>query len=248
MLARAHAFTIDGLQTRHVTVEVDVRPGLPGFAIVGLPDAAVREARERIQAAIRNSGYALPARRITANLAPGDVRKAGPGLDLALACAVLAASGQLPLHRLESVVLFGELALDGTVRPSRGTLAVAQATQRAGVSTLALAGARAREARLIDGLQVSVVEHLRSAVRVLSGGPGDALPQPPDAHARRRSDTGRALSAESPGPDLSEVRGQHHAVQAIVIAAAGAHNALLSGPPAPARRCSPSGSPRSCRR
>lgn len=96
MLARAHTFTIDGLHTRHVTVEVDVRAGLPAFAIVGLADTAVREARERIQAAILNSGFEFPARRITANLAPGDVRKAGAGLDLALACAVLAASGQLP--------------------------------------------------------------------------------------------------------------------------------------------------------
>ena len=102
MLARAHTFTIDGLQTRHVTVEVDIRAGLPGFTIVGLADAAVREARERVQAAILNSGYEFPARRITANLAPGDVPKIGPGLDLALACAVLAASEQIPIERLES--------------------------------------------------------------------------------------------------------------------------------------------------
>jgi magnesium chelatase family protein len=232
MLARAHTFTIEGLHTRHVTVEVDVRPGLPGFAIVGLADAAVREARERIQAAILNSGYEFPARRITANLAPGDVRKAGPGLDLALACAVLAASGQLPAQRLERVALFGELALDGTVRPSRGTLAVAQATQRAGLCALALAAACAREARLIDGLQVTVVEHLRSAVRVLNGGPGDALPAPTGVPAGAPSPIGQPLScAGFPGPDLDEVRGQHHAVRAIVIAAAGAHNALLSGPP-----------------
>ena len=88
MLARAHTFTIDGLHSRHVTVEVDIRRGLPAFAIVGLADAGVREARERVQAAIRNSGYAFPAGRITANLAPGDVPKAGPGLDLALACAL----------------------------------------------------------------------------------------------------------------------------------------------------------------
>jgi magnesium chelatase family protein len=105
MLARAHTFTIEGLQTRHVTVEVDVRNGLPAFAIVGLADAAVREARERVQAAILNSGYEFPARRITANLAPGDIPKAGPGLDLALACAVLAASGQLSHKRLESHAL-----------------------------------------------------------------------------------------------------------------------------------------------
>src|SRR5271166_4901870 len=179
MLARAHTFTIEGLHTRHVTVEVDVRPGLPAFAIVGLADTAVREARERFTAAILNSGYEFPARRITANLAPGDVRKAGPGLDLAIACAVLAASGQLPREELDRVVLFGELALDGAVRPARGALAVAHAAQRSGMRALALAGACAHEARLIEGLQVTVVEHLRSAVRVCSGGPGDVLPAPP---------------------------------------------------------------------
>ena len=156
MLARAHTFTIEGLQTRHVTVEVDIRPGLPGFTIVGLADAAVREARERVQAAILNSGYEFPARRITANLAPGDVPKVGPGLDLALACAVLAASNQLPRERLESHVMFGELALDGAVRGcQQGTLAVAQATQQAGLQTLVLAPERAREARLIEGLEVA---------------------------------------------------------------------------------------------
>jgi magnesium chelatase family protein len=228
MLARAHTFTIDGLHTRAVTVEVDIRPGLPGFTIVGLADAAVREARERIQAAILNSGYAFPPRRITANLAPGDVRKAGPGLDLALACAVLVASGQLPQLGLERVVLYGELALDGSVRACRGTLAVAQATQRAGMDMLVLAGARAREAQLIDGLAVSVVEHLQSAVRVLTGGAGDPLPQPAAISRRAGLDT---LTAPPTGVDLREVRGQHHAVRALVIAAAGAHNVLLSGPP-----------------
>jgi magnesium chelatase family protein len=231
MLARAHTFTIEGLHTRRVTVEVDVRRGLPSFAIVGLADTAVREARERIQTAILNSGYEFPARRITANLAPGDVRKAGPGLDLALACAVLAASGQLPPQALQDVVLFGELSLDGAVRPSRGTLAVAQATQRACLSKLMLAGARAHEAALIDGLQVTVVEHLRSAMRVLGGGAGDAPPaQPAAARAAEQAVIG-LLSQQTPAVDLSEVRGQHHAVRAIVIAAAGAHNVLLSGPP-----------------
>jgi magnesium chelatase family protein len=240
MLARAHTFTIDGLRTRHVTVEVDVRRGLPGFAIVGLADTAVREARERITAAILNSGYEFPARRITANLAPGDVRKAGPGLDLAIACAVLAASGQLPREELDRVALFGELALGGAVRPARGALAVAHAAQRAGMRSLALAGACAHEARLIDGLDVTVVEHLRSAVRVCSGGPGDALPERAGVSARAGvGERARDEDAGGPpvdggglaGPDLSEVRGQEHAVRAIVIAAAGGHNVLLSGPP-----------------
>ncbi len=227
MLARAHTFTIEGLHARHVAVEVDVRPGLPGFAIVGLVDTAVREARERIQAAIRNCGYEFPARRITANLAPGDVRKAGAGLDLALACAVLAASGQIPTQGLERTVLFGELALDGAVRATRGTLAVAQACERAGLPTLALAGARAREACLIDGLDVQVVDHLHSAVRLLGGGRGDPMPAP----RTLASASADVTSAEQPSEDLSDVQGQRHAVRAIVIAAAGAHNVLLSGPP-----------------
>ncbi len=224
MLARAHAFTIEGLHTRHVTVEVDVRPGLPAFTIVGLADTAVREARERINAAIRNSGYEFPARRITANLAPGDVPKAGPGLDLAIACAVLAASGQINGERLESIALFGELALDGGVRAVHGTLAVAQATHRAGLASLALSPARAHEARLIDGLDVAAVGHLRSAVRVLDGGAGDPLPLArPDEPAER--DAGAAAI------DLRDVQGQAHAVEALVIAAAGGHNTLLSGAP-----------------
>src|ERR1019366_7608042 len=122
MLARAHTFTVDGLDTHHVTVEVDVRAGLPAFAVVGLADTAVREARDRVRTAILNSGFDFPARRITASLAPADVPKIGPGLDLALACAVLGASGQLPRERLESYALLGELSLDGGVRASEATL------------------------------------------------------------------------------------------------------------------------------
>jgi magnesium chelatase family protein len=222
MLARAHTFTIEGLHARHVTVEVDVRRGLPAFTIVGLADAAVREARERVRTAILNCGYEFPAQRITANLAPGDVPKAGAALDLALACAVLAASSQLAPERLGSHALFGELALDGQVRSGRGTLAVAQAARRAGFAALVLAGAHAREAKLVDGLEVAAVDRLTSAVRVIAGGSGDALPA-----ARRRAGSPHP----TPGPDLSEVRGQHHAVSALVIAAAGGHNCLLSGPP-----------------
>ncbi len=224
MLAHTHTFTIDGLATEHVTVEVDVRAGLPAFTIVGLADAAVREARERIATAIRNSGFEFPARRITANLAPGDVPKAGAGLDLALACALLAASGQVPSVRLESVALFGELGLDGAVRPTRGTLAVAQATRRAGLRALALAGAGAREGRLVEGLEVIVVETLASAVRVLAGGSADPLPR-----VSRRA--AAPVAARALSLDLSDVRGQHHAVRALVIAAAGGHNCLLSGAP-----------------
>ena len=225
MLARAHAFTIDGFHTHHVTVEVDVRPGLPAFVIVGLADTAVREARERIGAAIRNSGYEFPARRITANLAPADVPKAGPGLDLALACAVLAASGQLPGRRLGEVALAGELGLDGSLRPARGTLAVAEAARRAGLRTLALAPERFHEASLVGGLDVAPVRCLRSAVRVLGGGLPDSTVLSPASRGGRRRAPGAV------GLDLGDVRGQVLAVRALLIAAAGGHNLLLSGPP-----------------
>src|SRR5436309_1592391 len=161
MLAHTHTFPIDGFHTRHVTVEVDVRAGLPAFTIVGLADAAVREARERVQSAILNSGLEFPGRRVTANLAPGDVRKAGPGLDLALACAVLAATGQLPPSRLATAALFGELALDGGVRPSWGALAIARAARGSGLRQLVVAAAGSQEAELVDGLGVIAVRDLR---------------------------------------------------------------------------------------
>jgi magnesium chelatase family protein len=222
MLARTKTFTIDGLQTSQVTVEVDIRAGLPGFRIVGLADPSVREARERVQAAILNSGYEFPARKITVSLAPADVPKVGPGLDLALACGILAASDQLPKDLLEEHALLGELALDGGLRGAQGTLAVAQASVEAGLSTLVTAAARAREALLVEGLKVAAVQTLRSAVRVLSGGAPDA---PAGTAGADPASTAAAV------PDLCEVRGQAHAVRALIVAAAGGHNCLLSGPP-----------------
>jgi magnesium chelatase family protein len=222
MLARAQTFAIEGVQTSPVTVEVDVRQGYPAFTVVGLADAAVLEARARVRSAIVNSGYRFPNQRIVANLAPGDVRKTGPAFDLALACALLAASGQLPVESLDGVALFGELALDGQVRPCHGTLAAAQATARAGLKTLILGVERTREAMLIQDIHVAPAERLSSAVRVLEGGEADPLP---------------AASCSLEGPlsgkqlDLIDVQGQHEAVLALIIAAAGAHNLLFTGPP-----------------
>jgi magnesium chelatase family protein len=227
VLARTHAFTIDHMQVRHVSVEVDVRPGLPAFTVVGLADAAVREARERIHAAIRNSGLQFPAGRITANLAPGDLPKARAGLDLAIACSLLAASGQCSYESLARVALLGELALDGTVRPAHGALAVADAARRWGISRLVLAGRDAAEAQLVAGLDLALVDDLRGAVDALEG----RTPARSRIARGRRHGGPPAACAAPPEGDLADVRGQHHAVRALVIAAAGGHSALLSGPP-----------------
>ncbi len=204
-------------------VELDVRSGLPAFTVVGLADTAVREARERIQTAIRNAGLQWPAQRITANLAPGDLRKAGPGLDLAIACAILAATGQVAPERLETIALFGELGLDGSVRPAQGTLAVAAAVAHAGLDGIGVAPESAAEAALVAGPEVAPLADIAAALRLLSGAHPDPLPPRPPAAAQS--------SGGSRPPDLGEVRGRPEAVRALLIAAAGGHNLLLSGPP-----------------
>src|SRR3982074_384287 len=155
MLARVTTFAIDGGDPRRVWVEVDIRPGLPAFTIVGLGDAAVRESRDRIRAAILNSDFKFPERRITANLAPAFLRKGGAGFDAALALAILAASRQIPAVALESCAVFGELSLGGELRDSPGALAVAEGARRAGLASLIVPRERAREAALIGGLRVA---------------------------------------------------------------------------------------------
>ena len=220
VLASVRTFALDGLEARAVTVEVDMRPGLPAFTVVGLGDAAVRESRERVQAAIRNSGFQFPGQRLTANLAPAHLRKVGPGFDLALACGVLAASGQLDGERLPRFALFGELSLGGALRPCEGTLAVAEAARRAGLEGVLVAERRAAEAALVPGLVVAGVADLAAAARVLAGG------QPVSVRHRAT-----ARPVEPGWPELADVRGQGAAVRASIVAAAGGHNLLLSGPP-----------------
>src|SRR5687768_12030298 len=160
MIARVTTFAIDGVGSRRVWVEVDIRGGLPSFTVVGLADKAVREARERVRAAIVNSGYEFPAKRITVNLAPAYLRKAGPGFDLPMAMAVLAASAQVPPESLARCAVVGELSLTGEVRATRGTLAVAEGAERDGLMRLLLPRARAREAALVQALEVVGVETL----------------------------------------------------------------------------------------
>ncbi len=220
MLARATTFAIDGIDPRRVWVEVDIRSGLPSFTIVGLGDAAVRESRDRVRAAILNSGFKFPDRRITANLAPAFLRKVGPGFDVALALAVLAASGQVPPEELASWAIFGELSLGGELRDSPGALAVAEGARRAELTRLIVPQERAREAGLVDGLEVAAVATLRVAVDVVAG--RRAIGPPPAALPR---------PAGADGPDLADVRGQRTALLAVQIAAAGGHNLLLEGAP-----------------
>jgi magnesium chelatase family protein len=219
MLARLATFAIDGVEPRQVWVEVDIRSGLPGFAVVGLADMAVRESRDRVQAAILNSSFDFPKTRITANLAPAYLRKVGPHFDAAVALGVLAASGQVSAHALKSYAVFGELSLTGELRDSPGALAVAEGALRAGLKRLILPRERAHEAALVPGLEIVAVATLREAADVVGGAPPPPLPP--------RSEQPPARS----GPDLTDIRGHRAPLLALRIAAAGGHNLLFEGAP-----------------
>jgi magnesium chelatase family protein len=223
VLARTITFALAGIDAWKVTVEADIHPGLPAFTIVGLPDAAVQESRERVRAALVNSGFEFPLRRITVNLAPADMRKAGPGFDLALAAALLVASGQLPGESLAAYALSGELGLDGSVRPVRGALAMADACARAGLRGIVVPEACAGEASLPGTTEVVAVDSLRSLAAFLAG---DERPATPAVDAS-------ALLSRAPddGVDFAQVRGHHALKHALEIAAAGGHNLLMVGPP-----------------
>src|SRR5947199_2898118 len=164
MLASVATFAIEGIDSKEVCVEVDVRRGLPAVTLVGLPDTAIREARERVRAATRNSGLEFPMQRITANLAPAHIRKTGASFDLALAVAMLCASGQIPRDWFGSAAVWGELSLGGTLRPMRGAMAVAAGAKRAGYERLLVPAENASEAALVDGVEILGVPSLRVLV------------------------------------------------------------------------------------
>src|ERR671937_1316756 len=169
MLASIATFAIEGVDSHEVTVEVDVRQGLPVFMVVGLPDRAVREARERVRAAMLNSGLQFPLQRLTANLAPAHVRKAGASFDLALAVGLLVASDQIPADGLGSCAVCGELSLTGTLRPVRGAVAIASGARRAGYRRLVVPVENASEAALVDGVEVLGVPDLSRLVAYVRG-------------------------------------------------------------------------------
>jgi len=219
MLAETTAFTIDGISARPVRVEVDVQRGLPTFQIVGLPDAAVREARERVRAALVNCGFEFPLKRITANLAPADLRKVGPGLDLALAAALLGAAGEISAGLLSGWAFAGELALDGTLRPVRGALAMAEAARAHGSSGIVVPPGNGGEAALANGVDVRSIENVSELRRLAEGVFPGERPTPAD------------LSGGERLPDMEDLRGQGHFRRALEISAAGEHGLLVIGPP-----------------
>jgi magnesium chelatase family protein len=222
VLATTRTFSLLGIDVREVCVEVDVCGyGLQTFSLVGLPDAAVRESRERVRSALENSGFQFPKHRITANLAPADLRKAGPSFDLAIAAGLLVASRQLPAERLLGIVLAGELALDGSIRPVPGTLAMAEAAGRLEARAIVVPAANGSEAALPHGPRVIPLERL-GQLRLLGG--DEEPPSPPPAEI--------SLNGAGPAePDLSDLRGQPHLRGALEIAAAGGHSLLIVGPP-----------------
>ncbi|QVL54320.1 MAG: YifB family Mg chelatase-like AAA ATPase [Cyanobium sp. M30B3] len=223
MLARCTTAALQGLEAQPVTVEVDLGPGLPALTLVGLADAAVLEARERVRSALRHSGCRVPQGRVVVNLAPADLRKEGPGFDLPVALGLLLASGQLEPASLAGVWSAGELGLDGTLRPIRGMLSIALRARACGARALLLPAANGPEAALVEGLALWPASSLSDLLGRLAGGGGDWPAPAPPAAAQGRG--------EGAGGDLADIQGQMLGRRALEIAAAGGHHLLLVGPP-----------------
>jgi len=229
-LARVHAAALVGVQGHVVEVEADLAQGLPTFVLVGLPDTALSEARDRVRAAVVNSGESWPARRITVSLSPAALPKRGSGFDLPIAVAVLAAAGVLPPAQLEGMALMGELGLDGQVRPVRGVLPSVLALAAAGGDRVVVAAGNAAEAQLVPSVQVLPVRSLRQLLAVLRGEeePASAEASLPDVGC---APAGNGGCGAGDGLDLADVLGQSAARMALEVSAAGGHHLFLYGPP-----------------
>ena len=223
MLARVWCASLVGIDAVKVGVEVDVAGGLPAITIVGLPDTAVQESRERVKAAIKNSGFAFPVRKIIINLAPADLRKEGPSFDLPISVGVLTASEQVDAHLLGDYLFLGELSLDGSLRPVAGVLPIAAKAQQLGIKGLVLPADNAQEASVVKGLAVYGFQHLSDVA--------DFLCQPQNYQPVTYEPSKKDELANAFYLDLKDVKGQTHARRALEIAASGGHNLILVGPP-----------------
>ena len=222
MLARVLSASVVGIDASPVEVEVDISRGLPAFSTVGLPDNAVKESRERVKSAVKNSGYVFPAKRITVNLAPADVKKEGTIFDLPVAVGILIAEGVVPKESVEGYFMVGELSLDGSIRPVKGILPVAVCA-RGESRAIIVPAANSEEAALVSGLKVIGVESLSSLVEFLCE--RDEI-EPFSVDIKRYFDEDADTRL-----DLSEVKGQEYVKRALEVAAAGSHNMLMIGPP-----------------